>query len=264
MGLLLAQMGVVQAEPIAPGDVKPVPVSNNPDLGGVVVHDGAIPFEIQDREGTVLLSGVLGNRVVKSGNLGTLIFAPRVHSLVSAVGATMDRVICEGFAGRTTDVSYAVPGSGSVGPELVQRRTAEDGDELIFEFMAGALAPPEASRFLEILTDARGYDLEGACLVLVSVPGDHPGGSVRVTGMARPVAIQPEGKLVGLVENDQGEYELTFETEPNVQYRIWWSTDLKTWTDQFGAWPGKTPHTVTFRRFASESPHEFYRIERRP
>lgn len=47
-----------------------------PELGGSVVRDQLLPFQIKDANDRVILEGKVQDRVARSSQLGTLIFAP--------------------------------------------------------------------------------------------------------------------------------------------------------------------------------------------
>jgi hypothetical protein len=149
-----------RAVEVNPGEVRALGgtrASANPDLAGTVQADSLRPFEIRDRVGTVILRGSLQDRVVRSNNTGTLIFAPRLRSLTAPAGdAWITAVRVSGFGDVYTDVDFRLDGSGQVGPGAVSR-SAGAGADLLLDHDPQIILPPDEQRFPSILTDAEHY-----------------------------------------------------------------------------------------------------------
>jgi len=146
---------------IAPGDIN-VPLSGttaaaSPDLAGVVVADPLRPFTIVDSSGNVILTGNVQDRVVRSNNLGTLIFAPRLRDLDNHnTRSFIWGMRLEGFGDFSTDVDFRTDGSGDVGPNDVTR-SGGSGDQVFFHYDPNIILPPHEGLFLSVLTDAPSF-----------------------------------------------------------------------------------------------------------
>lgn len=136
----------------------------NPDLGGVVQRDTLIPFQILDGTGSVLVSGNVQDKVVKSTNLSNLIFSPRLRDITGVPGSKITSLTIEGYANTTTDIEYRTDGLGNTGPNTVNR-SAGTGDSLFFTFDPSIINPPNESRFLSILTNSSQFFLTGKITV---------------------------------------------------------------------------------------------------
>jgi len=137
----------------------------SPDLAGLVIRDQLIPFEITNTLGTVILSGNVQDRVVRSNNTGDLIFAPRLRDLIKPNGdAWIARFSANGYNGYSTDIDYRTDGLGNVGPNDVTRDIT--GDNLNFRYDPALIVPPDEGLFISVLTDAVAFDLSGTFTIL--------------------------------------------------------------------------------------------------
>jgi len=157
----LASAPLLEATPIAPGDVS-VSLSGttsaaSPDLAGVVLDDTLRPFTIVDGSGNVILSGNVQDRVARSDNLGTLIFAPRLRDLDNhGTRSFIWGMRLEGFGDFSTDIDFRTDSLGDVGPNDVTR-SGGSGDQVFFHYDPNTILPPDEGLFLSVLTDAPSY-----------------------------------------------------------------------------------------------------------
>ncbi len=153
--------------------------ATNPDLGGVVIRDQLIPFQVTDTLGTVILTGNVQDRVVRSTNTGNLIFSPRLRDLTNPTGsAWVMSFRMNGFDSFTTDIDYSTDGLGSVGPNDVNRDVT--GSTLTYGYDPALIVPPNEGYFLSVLTDATAFDLSGQFTIFVQ---NDFGASVFSTGL---------------------------------------------------------------------------------
>jgi hypothetical protein len=142
---------------VAPGQTQALSGTTsaaNPDLAGFVQSDPLIPFTIVDAVGTVLIQGNVQDRIVRSNNLGTLIFGPRVRDLVAPSGdAWIVGLRVEGYAGVSTDIDFRTDTSPNIGPDEVSR-SAPSGSLLFFSYDPNIIVPPDEALPLSILTNA--------------------------------------------------------------------------------------------------------------
>ena len=132
----------------------------NPDLGGSAQSDLLLPFQIFDGGGSLLIEGVLQDRVILSTNLNTMIFAPRLRNISGVAGSRIIRLTVEGYTGFTTDIDYRTDGLGNLGPNSVDRATGA-GDLLSFNYNPNQITPPNESLFISILTNAPQFFFTG-------------------------------------------------------------------------------------------------------
>ncbi len=133
----------------------------NPDLGGTVIRDQLIPFQITDNLGNVILTGNVQDRVVRTTNTGDLIFAPRLRDLSNPTSvAWIMGFQMNGFNGYSTDIDYRTDSLGNIGPNDVTRDIT--GDNLDFRYDPALIVPPDDALFLSVFTDATDYDLSGS------------------------------------------------------------------------------------------------------
>ncbi len=162
--------------------------SANPDLGGVVIRDKIIPFQITNSLGTVLLTGNVQDRVVRSDNTGDLIFSPRLRDLNDPAGtAWISGFSMNGFNGFTTDVNYRTDGLGNIGPNAVTRDTT--GNTLFYRYDPNLILPPNEGLFLSVLTDTTGFDLSGAFTIYAQNDFGASVFSTSLKGVSAPSAV---------------------------------------------------------------------------
>lgn len=152
------------ALPLAPGGaVTPVGTGPtvDPNLGGPVVSDSLLPFQVEDADGNVIVEGVLQDRVIRSDNLGTLIFAPRLRDTTGS--GVIVGLVDRGFAGFSTDADYSITSIGNVAPDEISR--SADGDALTFEYEPSVIDPPEAALAPNVLTDATDFAAVGTTTI---------------------------------------------------------------------------------------------------
>jgi len=160
----------------------------NPDLGGVVIRDQLIPFQINDNLGNTLITGNVQDRVVRSSNTGQLIFAPRLRDLNNPSGvAWIEGFSMLGFNGFTTDIDYRTDGLGNVGPNSVNRSAS--GDLLDYRYSPSLIVPPDEGYFLSVLTDTNNFDLSGAFIITAGNDFGSSAFSTRLLDVSAPSAI---------------------------------------------------------------------------
>lgn len=189
---------------VNPGQTIPLSGTTSaasPDLvGGAIQNDALAPFQLS----TPSLDFIGGNvqpRVYPSLDLGTLIFSPRIRDTFNLASFLEFAVITgldySGFAGFSTDVEYRTDGAGDQGPDSVSR--SADGDTLSFDFSSAgaAIAPPQESLFLSILSNATAWDNSGT--ITIHGKTDFASAtvySVTLTGMPAPVPLPAAGWLM--------------------------------------------------------------------
>ncbi len=165
---LLATVLPSAAVPLLPGGSTPLAGSAGTG-GGSIIRDALLPFEIRNGTGQLLISGNVQDRVVRLTATGKLSFEPRLRDL-SATAAGSSHFLLDykvtGYADTSTDVGWSSSGSGNVGPSNASRDAS--GDEVAFQFTAGALYPPSSSRFLFVVTNAPAYRLAGRITISAS------------------------------------------------------------------------------------------------
>ncbi|MBY0421186.1 MAG: VPLPA-CTERM sorting domain-containing protein [Parvularculaceae bacterium] len=160
----------------------------NPALAGVVQNDNLIPFSIQNGSGTTIVSGDVQNRVVVSGTLGTLIFAPTIRNLVFPVGSTGTAITglrVSPYGGGSLDIDFRTDGLGSVGPANVSRGAS--GDQLTFRYDP-AITATAGSLFVSILSAATNYSLNGVAQIFAR-DGQGNTFSTTIEGLAVPAEV---------------------------------------------------------------------------
>ena len=166
--LSAAVAGPAGATPVAPGQTVSLfglLAGMDPNRQGIVIADTLRPFVIHDGDGNVILEGNLQDRVVRSDDLGTLIFAPRPRELDGS--GVLAGLLVRGYAGFATDAEYSIDGLGLVGPSEVTR--GNDGDVLTFDFTP-PVDPPFESKFVTILTDATDFSSIGRTTIFARSP----------------------------------------------------------------------------------------------
>jgi len=160
----------------------------NPDLGGVVIRDQLIPFQINDNLGNTLVTGNVQDRVVRSNNTGELIFAPRLRDLNNPSGvAWIEGFSMLGFDGFTTDIDYRTDGLGNIGPDSVDRSVS--GNRLDYRYSPSLIVPPDEGYFLSVLTDANYFDLSGAFIITAGNDFGATSFSTRLLNVSAPSAV---------------------------------------------------------------------------
>jgi hypothetical protein len=184
-GLLAAPAGAVVVAPGGASALGGTTVAANPNLAGVVQNDNLIAFSITDGSGNVVVSGNLQNRVARSDNLGTLIFAPILRDLVYATGASITRLIVQPYGGGVLDIDFRTDGLGTSGPSVVTRSAS--GDTLTFDYANPPLTGGQ-SLSPSILSTATIFSLTGTAQIFAR---NAAGGefSTTLTGIAAPGQI---------------------------------------------------------------------------
>ncbi|MEC9341672.1 MAG: hypothetical protein VX663_09345 [Pseudomonadota bacterium] len=184
------------------GNLVGTTVAAEPDLAGLVVNDNPIRFDFPATALTDAL-GAVQNRVVESGNLGTLIFAPRI-AVTANTGVGDFQILgfsVDGYAGWETNIEFRTDGLGDVGPDYVFR--SPDGDTLTFLYdssnpinLPGGIVG-ENSLFPSILTNATSFSLTGL-MTLFGIDTANPSEiiAVRVSGVAVPEIPIPATALL--------------------------------------------------------------------
>jgi|GEM_PF-1981985 len=175
------------------GTVTPsgVRFSNCPDVGGGVIRDALIDFEVRHSSlDTVLLTGRLQDRVVRNSS-GNLVYSPRLRDLESPNGtAWIDEVVFTGFEGMTLRADYRVDGLGQVAPNTISR--SSNGDTITVSHGNSLIVPPEEQRFIQFLSTETDFDLTGT--VRITVRNDFGAGAFTTTiqgTAARPTPPPP-------------------------------------------------------------------------
>lgn len=169
--VLLCMVGQVGAHVILPGgsaNLTGTTGGARPELIGVAQEDPLTPFTVVINS-VQAFSGVLQGRVVRSNDLGTLMFQPRLRDFfdLDASGWQLVEMRVDGFGGWSTDVDYFTDGMGDVGPG-VGSRSIGDGDQVTLDFSADPLVSGEETYFNLILTDAMYYDASGWVTMIFS------------------------------------------------------------------------------------------------
>ena len=198
--LLFSIVQAAQAAIVAPGGnamLSGTTSAANPNLAGTVINDNLLPFQIQDSQGSTILTGNVQDRVVRSNNTGELIFAPRLRDLNNPTGdAWIFGLRLEGYGGFSTDIEFRTDGLGDVGPNTVTR-SAGSVDQLFFSYDPNIIAPPDEGLFLSVATDATAFDSKG--IITIFAQNDFGGNSfsTKLDGTASPVPIPAAGWLFG-------------------------------------------------------------------
>lgn len=167
-----------------------------PNTIGDVLNDNLINFTF-DISQFFVVGGNVQNRAYESGELTTMVFAPRIRdtfNIAFANGFEITAFRLDGYAGWDTDVGYRTDSLGDDGPSSVSR--SNDGDTLTFRYadtlFIDGLAPgvQEESLFPYIVTDAPNYELTGSMTLFGHEAGDPTNSfQTTITGMAVPSAV---------------------------------------------------------------------------
>lgn len=142
--------------------------SERPELGGTVLQDEVIPFVITDRQGKLVFSGNVQNRVATAYGGNRLDFSNRLFGGSDlGSGFQLVRVIVNGFTGCLTEADYRVDGLGSIGPTDVRR--SGSGGSMIFSFDRVQLAQQE-SLFFFTIADATDFSKAGTIFIEAENP----------------------------------------------------------------------------------------------
>lgn len=201
----------VLAAPLNPGGVIfPTGTTSaaDPDLAGTVINDNLI--EATFGSGFFIASYDIQNRVVRSNNLGSLIFAPRIRNPLNLGFATRLEIVAfslTGYAGAVlTDVDFRTDGLGDKGFTSVSRSV--DGDQLTFRYadplINDAFNPPgvrDTSFFPSIKTTATTFKKRGTLTLFArssTADPNDPLETITIRGIAVPgvVPIPASGLLL--------------------------------------------------------------------
>lgn len=169
----------------------------SPELAGVVQDDTLHPFQIVDGSGNLLVSGNLQDRVAKSNDLGTLVFAPRLRDLVGTAGVAPVEIYgisIDGYGAYMTDVEYRVDGLGDAGPNVANRSV--DGELVTLRYETTPILPPDESYFNSILTDATSFAPIGTATIYARFGANGPFFSTTLRGINVPVPEPTASVLV--------------------------------------------------------------------
>ena len=162
-GVAFLLLGATQALAVnlPPGGSVALPGSN---VGGTVIHDELIDFEIRGPAGVLLYKGKLQDRVFRMAS-GKLAFSHYIRDTVAGLNGRVVRLSRIGFAGFTTDVDFDPTGLGTVAPTDATR--SADGSLVAFEF-TDPLASGAGSEWARTGTDADFFALGGATTIALS------------------------------------------------------------------------------------------------
>lgn len=200
--VIAALASPVVSAPLSPGGVIfPTGTTSaaDPDLAGTVINDDLIDVNLGS--GFFIASYNVQNRVVRSTNLGSLIFAPRIRDPLNLGFSERFEIVAfrlTGFAGATlTDVDFRTDGLGDKGPSSVSR--SNDGDLLTFRYedplQNDSFDPPgvrDTSYFPSIKTTATKFRKIGTMTILgrrAEADPNDPLTSVTIRGIAVPAVI---------------------------------------------------------------------------
>ena len=207
----------ILAAPLPPGAVifpTGTTFAADNDQGGTVINDNLIPVTFG---GPLLIARYnVQNRVVRSTNLGSLIFSPRIRDPFNNGFASRFEIVAfrlTGFAdAMLTDVDFRTDGLGDKGPSSVSR--SADGNVLTFRYsdplINDAFDPPgvrDTSYFPAIKTTATHFSLTGSMTILGRSAGadpDDPLTSITVRGIAVPTVIPLPASAVLLLAGIAG------------------------------------------------------------
>jgi hypothetical protein len=136
-------------------------------LGGLVVQDNLIPFQIFDAAGNLCYEGVVQDRVVLSA-AGTYDFYFRIRDTTPALPCCIVEVDRTDFTHQFTDVDWRIDGLGTIGAWSACRSAA--GDEIEF-FYDPCIRAGSDSRFHFVATEATAYAPNGGTLTIITDDG---------------------------------------------------------------------------------------------
>src|SRR5690606_35494327 len=123
-------------------------------LGGTVVRDALVPFEIRSAGGAVIMEGLVQDRVIRTAS-GTLAFVPRIRDVKGAAWG-IDQVVRTGFEGFSTDVDWSISGLGATAPTWCAR--SGDGATLDYSMSFAPVYSGQESKFFWAATDAEVFN----------------------------------------------------------------------------------------------------------
>jgi hypothetical protein len=165
VALLLGSGSLARAVVLAPNQC--VPLFGTSGLGGLVVQDNLIPFQILDAAGNYCYEGVVQDRVVLRPS-GTYDFYFRIRDTTPGLPCCIVEVARTDFTNQFTDVDWRIDGLGTIGAAAACRSVA--GDEIDFLFDPCIRAGSD-SRFHFVATEATNYDPNGGTLTIITDDG---------------------------------------------------------------------------------------------
>ena len=237
-----------------------------PEWSGTVARDLIIGFEIRNAVGSVILSGNLKDRIVRSKVTGALIFQPIVRDLQVPEGgaARVVAIRSTGYAGVSVQAEYK-DYPNNVNPDSVVR-SAGSGDELELRFETTPVGASEVSEPVQVYTDAYGYAKTGSVTIVAE---ESPGGarySVVLENTAAPVRFDPDTIPIVSFEVDGNDFVLSFLNKANTWYEIQSAPSPEgPWTRKMSKYCRDAPTVVSFTESASTRPRKFfYRVREAP
>jgi len=193
--LLISQTGfTVSVLPGAGSLLSGTTFAANPDLWGVVIRDHLIPFQINYNLGNILITGNVQDRVVRSGNTGELIFAPRLRDLNIPGGvAWIEGFSMLGFNGFSTDLDYRTDGLGDIGPDSVDRSVS--GDLFDYRYSPSLIVPPDEGYFLSVFTNTNNFDLSGTFIITAGNDFGASAFRTRLLDVSAPSTVLIKSRL---------------------------------------------------------------------
>lgn len=193
--LLSLFAGSLRADLIAPGatlGLEGTTHEQQPELGGGVLRDEILPFEIRDEEGTVILRGAVQDRVVRSSQRDTLIFGPKIINLelVEEREIWITGLAVEGYGTGDLDANYRTDALGDSGPGSATRSV--DGNTLLFSHDPPNLSPSQRQYPLSVLSGAFDFELTGRITISAQTSFEGPPLLAVIEETAVPKGLEGE------------------------------------------------------------------------
>lgn len=187
--------GVVALATVLPSAAVPLLPGGSTALAGIPgplrlnQRDVLLPFEIRNATGQLLISGTVQDRVSRLNSTGKLTFEPILRNLTTGPAGAGFYILglkVTGYDDTATDVSFTTP-TGSVNPSTASRDIS--GDEVTFQYTAGALVPPSDSWSCFIETNAPAFHLTGR-ITITARNAALQTFSTTLEGTAAPTRLQ--------------------------------------------------------------------------
>jgi hypothetical protein len=149
------------------GPSQSAPLFGAGGLGGLVVQDNLIHFQILDAAGNFCYEGVVQDRVVLTSG-GTYDFYFRIRDTTPGLPCCIVEVARTDFTNQFTNVDWRIDGLGTIGAWAACRSAAGDEIDCFFD---PCIRAGSDSRFHFVSTEATDYDPNGGTLTIFTDDG---------------------------------------------------------------------------------------------
>lgn len=194
------------------------------NVGGTVISDDVIPFQIFSAGGALLYSAALQDRVIRTGS-NDLTFKSLIRNNTPGLNGIISRIDRVNFSSYTTAVNSS-PSIAGVAPVLATR-SGGTGDNVQWRFGGGGIPSSTVSTWMDINTNSEAYNMEGLTIITlttgesIAIPTAHPGAGDPtgvITGPAPFSCVCSPINITGTANVSSGggfdSYSLHYSTSP--------------------------------------------------